>query len=318
VKSAAAALRFSELLLALLRGKTGLLDALSILAREGIEKPVRENAFSLLQAMKKGKGLSESLRIIGERKAFFEPLYITLIAAAELTGSVEAVLERIASDLQRKRRAKENLLNILIYPALIVFLAIAGTIGIIVKGMPLFVSAGLLSAAVLEDAKTGIGLAALVLLLGGGFLFFVYFRIFNNDSPESRIFYLLDFLMKSNITFSDALSQCVMALGRTKYGTALVKIKKDIVSGVSFSEAFARTKCFSPYVLGWLSIADINGNLNEISGSIRDHYLLKESKTREAAAKLIEPAVIVLVGFYVLTITATVILPILSYSGGIL
>jgi type II secretory pathway component PulF len=318
VKRGLAALRFSELLLALLKGKTGLLDALSILAREGIEKPVRESAFSLLKIMKKGKGLSESLRIIGEKKAFFEHLYITLIAAAELTGSIEAVLGKIVSDLQRKQRARENLLNILIYPTTIVFLAIAGTIGIILKGMPLFISAGLLSAVIVEDAKTGIGLAALVLLLGGGSLFFVYFRIFNDDSPESRIFYLLDFLMKSNITLTDALSQCVMSLGHTKYGSALVKIKKDIVSGVSFSEAFARTKCFSPYVLGWLSIADINGNLNEISGSIRDHYLQKENKLREAAAKLIEPAVIILVGIYVLIIMSTVILPILSYSGGIL
>jgi len=318
VKRATAALRFSELLLALLRGKTGLLDALSILAREGIEKPVRENALSLLKIMKKGKGLSESMRIIGEEKVFFEPLYITLIAAAELTGSIEAVLGRIASDLQRKQQAKDNLINILIYPITIVFLAIAGTIGIILKGMPLFISAGLLSAVIVEDAKTGIGLAGLVLLLGGGALFFVYFKIFNDDSPESRIFYLLDFLMKSNISLTDALSQCVMSLGHTKYGSALVKIKKDIVSGISFSEAFARTKCFSPYVLGWLSIADINGNLNEISGSVRDHYLQKESKFREVAAKLIEPAVIVLVGIYVLIIMATVILPILSYSGGIL
>jgi len=321
MKSTTAALRFTELLLALLKGKTGLLDALSILAREGIEKPVRESAVSLLGIMKKGKGLSEGLKIVIERKegkVFFEPLYMTLIAAAELTGNIEAVLERIASDLQRKQRAKENLLGILIYPAAIVFLAVAGTIGIILKGMPLFISAGLLSLNVIEDAKAGIGLAGLVLLAGGGLLFFVYFKIFNDDSPESRIFYLLDFLMKGSITLTDALSQCILSLGHTKYGAALVKIKKDIVSGVSFSEAFTKTKCFSPYVLGWLSIADINGNLNEISGSIRDYYLRKESRTREAAAKLIEPAVIVLVGFYVLIIMVTVILPILSYAGGIL
>jgi len=318
MKSTAATLRFTELLLALLRGKTGLLDALGILAREGIEEPVRESAAYLLGIMKKGKGLSESLKIVREGKVFFEPLYITLIAAAELTGSIEAVLERIASDLQRKQRAKENLLNILIYPAAIVFLAVAGTVGIILKGMPLFISAGLLSTNVVEDAKTGISLAGLVLMLGGGALFSVYFRIFNNDSPESRIFYLLDFLMKGSITLTDALSQCIMSLGSTKYGSALVKIKKDIVSGVSFSEAFTKTRVFSPYVLGWLSIADINGNLNEISGSIRDYYLRKESRMREAAAKLIEPAVIVLVGFYVLIIMVTVILPILSYAGGVL
>jgi type II secretory pathway component PulF len=318
MKSTAAALRFTELLLALLKGKTGLLDALAVLAREGIEKPVKENAVSLLAIMKKGKGLSESLKIIGKRKVFFEPLYITLITAAELTGSIEAVLERIVSDLQRKQRAKENLINILIYPAAIVLLAIAGTAGIILKGMPIFISAGLLSRDVIEDAKTGISLAGLVLLLGGGALFYVYFQIFNEDSPESRIFYLLDFLMKGSITLTDALSQCIVSLGRTKYGGVLVKIKKDIVSGVSFSEAFRRTNYFSPYVLGWLSIADINGSLNEISGNIRDYYMRKENSVREAAAKLIEPAVIVLVGFYVLIIMVTVVLPILSYAGGAL
>jgi type II secretory pathway component PulF len=90
------------------------------------------------------------------------------------------------------------------------------------------------------------------------------------------------------------------------------------VSAVSFSEAFAKTRCLSPYVLGWLSIADINGSLNEVSGSIRDYYLRKETKIRETAARLIEPAVIVLVGFYVLIIMVTVILPILSYAGGVL
>jgi len=318
MKSTAAALRFTELLLALIKGKTGLLDALGVLAREGIEKPVRESAVSLLAIMKKGKGLSESLKIVREGKVFFEPLYITLIAAAELTGSIEAVLERIASDMQRKRRAKESLLNILIYPAAIVLLAVAGTVAIILKGMPLFISAGLLSANVIQDAKAGVSLAGFVLLLGGGALFFVYFKIFNDDSPESRIFYLLDFLMKGSISLTDALSQCIVSLGHTKYGGALVKIKKDIVSGVSFSEAFKKTRCFTPYVLGWLSIADINGNLNEISTHIRDYYLRKESRLRETAARLIEPAVIVLVGFYVLIIMVTVILPILSYAGGVL
>jgi len=318
MKSASATLRFTELLLALLKGKTGLLDALGVLAREGIEKPVRESAVSLLAAMKKGKGLSESLKSVREGKVFFDPLYISLIAAAELTGSIEAVLERIASDMQRKQKAKENLLNILIYPAAIVLLAVAGTVAIILKGMPLFISAGFLSRNVIEDAKAGIGLAGFVLLLGGGALFYVYFKIFNDDSPESRIFYLLDFLMKGNVTLTDALSQCIVSLGHTKYGGALVKIKKDIVSGVSFSEAFKRARCFSPYVLGWLSIADSNGNLNEISGCIRDYYLRKESRVREAAARLIEPAVIVLVGFYVLIIMVTVVLPILSYAGGVL
>ena len=318
MKNNALTLRFSELLLALLKGKTNLLDALHVLARDGIEKQLRDSAVSLLAVMKKGKGLSESLAIINGERALFCPLYLTLIAAAELTGNIEAVLERIVIDLRRKQKARENLVNIMIYPAIIVLLALAGTIGIIVKGLPFFISGGLLSAAAIKEAKVGVAFAGLVLLLGGGALFTVYFKIFGNDSPESSLFYLLHFLMKSNVTLLEALSQCVLNLGQSKYAKALLKIKKDVTSGVSFSDAFAGTSCFPPYVLGWLSVADTQGNLSDVCENIKEFYVKKETRLREAAARLIEPAVIVLVGVYVLVIMVTVILPILSHAGGVL
>ena len=318
MKSIAVTLHFSELLLALLKGKTGLLDALHILTREGINKHVKDSAFSLLVIMKKGKGLSNSLRIMRKGKVYFEPLYLTLITAAELTGNIEVVLERIVLDLQRRQVAKETIVNIMIYPAIIILLAAIGTIAIIVKGMPFFISGGLLSSDAINEAKTGLCIAGITLLSGGSALFIAYYKIFRNDSPESRIFYLLELLLKSHVTLPDALSQCIISLGYTKYGKAMVSIKKDIASGIPFSAAFAKTRRFSAYVLGWLSIADKHGNLNDICGNIRDYSIQKDNKIREIAAKLIEPAVIVLVGLYVLSIMLTVILPILSYSGGIL
>jgi len=309
-------MRFSELLLTLLKGKTSLFDSLHILAREGVERGVRESAVSILSSMKKGKGFSESLRRVKSGRVFFGPLYLTLISAAELAGSLDTVLERIINDLRRKQAARENVVNILIYPAIIVFLAVAGTIALIVKGIPLLISEGFLSTDVVSDAKAGIGFAALVLLSGGSALFVVYFRIFGNDSPEFRLFYLLDFLLRSNVTLPEALSHCIVSTGETKFRKALVAIKRDIAQGVPFSSAFNKIKHFSPYVRGWLSVADMNGSLSEICGSIRDYFARRDNKTREAAARLIEPAVIILTGSYVLIIMVTVVLPILTYTGG--
>ena len=310
-------LHFTELLLTLLKGKTSLVDSLRVLSGEGMEGQVRDSAVSLLAAMKKGKNLSESLRII-QGRVFFEPLYLTLIAAAESTGNVEDVLELIADDLRRKKRAKENVINILIYPSIIVLVAITGTIAIIAKGMPVLISGGLLSASVVSDAKAGIAIAGMALLIGGSALFIAYFRIFYNYSHEFRIFYLLDFLLRSNVTLPEALSHCVTSMGSTKYGRALVSIRKDISSGISFSEAFAKMSCFPPYVIGWLSVANTNGETGEICGNIKNYYGRKDEKIRETAAKLIEPAVIVLTGLYVLIIMLTVILPILTFAGGAL
>jgi general secretion pathway protein F len=315
MKSEAVALRFAELLLTLLKGKTSLYDSLHILARDGIEKGVRESAVSLLSSMKKGKGFSESLRYV-KNGVSFAPLYLTLISAAELAGSLETVLERITNDLRRKQTARGNAVNMLIYPAIIVFLAVAGTIALIVRGMPLLIAEGFLSADVVRDAKAGIGIAALVLLSGGGALFIVYFKIFRGDSPEFRIFYLLDFLLRSNVALPEALSHCVMSMAGTKFSGALIAIKKDIAHGVRFSSAFGKIRHFSPYVRGWLCVADAQGDLSEISGSIRDYFEKRDNKTREIAARLMEPAVIVLTGSYVLIIIITVILPILTFTGG--
>ena len=313
-----ATLHFAELLSALLKGKTSLADALFILTREGIEKPVQDTAAAVLSTMKKGKGLSESLRTIRKTKVFFEPLYLTLISAAELTGSIENVLDRIVLDIKRKQKAKENVVNIMIYPSIIIFLAVAGTMVMIIKIIPFFISGGLVSNDVLSEAMIGAGIAGIILLAGGSALFIFYFKIFFFDSPEFRIFYLLDVLLCSNITLPEALSQCIMSMIGTKYGRALIILKKDIVSGIAFPAAFSKIHHFPSYAAGWLSIAHMNGNISEACGNIKDYFAQKDDKIRVKASRLIEPSVIILTGIYILIVMTTVILPILTSIGGII
>lgn len=316
--SAAATLHFTELLRALINGNTGLIDALRILARDGIENPVKDSAVMLLALMKKGRGFSESLRLIQGGRVSFSPFYITLIAAAELTGTIESVLERIATDLRGRRQAAADARNILLYPALIILAALAGTILLIGAGMPRFIADGFLSGESMKNAVTGIVAAGMVLLSGGAAVFVCYFRIFYLDSPEFRIFYVLDFLLRSNVPLMEALAQCAASMNGTRYGNALMVIKKDIASGVSFSHAFRVLPRVSPYVRGWLAVADSHGNIAALCGNIRDHYAQKDARTRAAASKLIEPVIIALTGVYLLIIILTVILPMLTYAGGII
>jgi len=311
-------LHFTELLLALIKGNTSLIDSLHILAREGIERSVKDYASALLLFMKKGRGFSESLRLIQDGKVYFSPIYITLIAAAELTGTIDNVLERIAGDLRRRKQADENAFNILIYPSIIILIAITGTVILIVKGMPIFIAGGFLTGEILTNATNGIILAGVVLLSGGAVLFFAYFRMFYLDSPEFSVFYMLDLLLKNNLSLPDALTQCITAMNSTKYGNALIVIKKEITSGIPFSRAFNTFPGLSSYVTGWLAVADMHGNASEICGYIKDYYMQHDTRKREIFTRLIEPAVIVLTGIYLLILILTVILPILTYAGGII
>jgi general secretion pathway protein F len=316
--TAAATLHFTELLLALIKGNTGLIDSLRVLAAEDIEKPVKDSALLLLALMKKGRGFSESLRLVQNKNLSFSPLYITLIAAAELTGNIAGVLDRIAADLRARQGAKENALNILIYPAAIILVALAGTILLIARGMPRFIADGFLSGQTRETALAGIFAAGMVLLLGGSAVFFLYFRLFYFDSPEFSVFYLLDFLLKNEVPLMEALGHCAASVSGARAGNALVVIKKDIAAGVSFSRAFGALPRLSPYVRGWLAAADSHGNIAEMCGNIRDYYARKDARARAAASKLIEPLIILLTGVYLLIIIVTVILPMLTYAGGLI
>ena len=318
MKHISATLHFTELLLALIRGSTSLADALHILSRNEIEKPVRESAQALLVFMKRGRGFSESLYQIKNRMVYFSPMYITLIAASELTGAVDNVLEQIAKDLQRRKKASENAFNVMLYPVIVILIAVAGTVFLIFKGMPLFIEGGFLSGDIIDKAVSGIITAGIILLFGGGALFAAYFRIFCLDSNEFRIFYMMDFLLRNNVTMLDALTQCITCMKDSNYTVALVNIKRDITNGVAFSRAFSKLPHLSPYVNAWLSVADKQGNIGEICGNIKKYYEREDAKRREVFTRLIEPSVIILTGSYLLIIILSVIMPILTLAGGII
>ena len=311
-------IKFFELLLTLLKGKTCLSDALKILSREGIDNNVKNIAETLLKTMKKGKGFSESVREINGENFRLEPLYHKLISAGEMTGNIETVLEKILADLRNKKEAKNRLKNILIYPLLIVLLAVAGSVLLILFGIPFLADAGILSEAVIVEAVYGIIAAGTVLFLGGTGLLTVYWRIFGNDSPEYRIFYLLDLLLQNNFTLTEALWQCINCVKETKYSRMLVNAKNEIAAGKTFSAALSKNECLDSHILGWLSLADKQGNLNDICPGIRDYYSQKDGRLREAVSRLAEPAVIILTGIYVFVIVFTVIMPFLTFTGGIL
>ncbi len=311
-------IQFTEMLLSLLKGNTNLIDSLHILSSPGIEASIQKTAEKLIILMKKGQSFSGSLAMVSTGKIHFIPLYLTLIKASELTGTIDQVLEDILADMKRKQKTLETIITVMLYPAIIILAACTGTVFIIVKGIPLFVKAGMISDASLGHALTGILIAGIFLFLSAGFMFFILYTIFAKDSPEFRIFYLLSFLLQNNIPMTEALSQCIVSLGESKHGKSLLLIKKDITAGVRFPEAFAKNGKYSSYITGWLTIADNDGDIAGAFKNISDFFQKRDARVRDLASKGIEPVFIIVTGIYLLILLQTVIMPILTRAGGIL
>jgi type II secretory pathway component PulF len=284
------------------------------LSNKGANLYIGALAFEILTNMKKGLLFSDSLTAAGPR---INRLYITLIRSSEMTGTIEQVVKDILDDLKRKQKAGEQLTALLVYPLIIIVIALIGTGVVIFKAIPLFIQAGFISGEVINSARSGVAMAGMFLLAGVGIMAALFYLIFLRESPEYKIFYTLSFLLKAGIPLNDALSQCIESLGDTKPGQALLMIKKEITGGRRLCHAFARGAFFSPYIVNWLSIADENGRLGEICQNIAEYLQQKNSRRRELAFRCMEPAAIIVTGIYLLILVQNVILPLLTHAGGL-
>jgi type IV pilus assembly protein PilC len=311
-------LNFLDMLHMLVKENTGLIDALRVMSAEGIEPGTRGTAENILDSMKRGKSFPDGISLLPADSFILDPLYVSLLRAAEATGTISEILGSITADLKRKDSARRSVLNIMAYPAVIVALACLGTLALIFKGIPLFASAGFLSENALETAKYGMAFAGVFLLASAALMASVFYRVFWRDSPQFKIFYLFSFLLRGNIPLLEALSQCISSFGVSREGRALLAVKNEITRGTQFHKAFGKSGLASPYITGWLSIASENGDLEGACHRIAGYFSARDAQRREMASRFAEPLAIALTGIYLLILIETAILPILTRAGGIL
>lgn len=79
----------------------------------------------LLKAVKSGKGLSQALT---PHRALFGDFYINMVRSGEAGGHLGEVMERLAEHLERLRALRESVISALIYPAILVVVAVISVV----------------------------------------------------------------------------------------------------------------------------------------------------------------------------------------------
>ncbi len=99
---------------------TPLAEALSAVAVEAEKDHVRQIMSAVRERVREGWRFSDAL---GEYPKSFSPLYCAVVAAGEASGDLGAVLERLASMLEKSRSMRNAALSALIYPIALALVA---------------------------------------------------------------------------------------------------------------------------------------------------------------------------------------------------
>ena len=109
--------------------------SLGILVELAENERVESTLSKIRDRVREGISLSEALE---ERHGVFSRFYVNMVRAGEMGGALDQTLTRLSEYLERSKELKDSVVSALIYPALLVILAIASLMLLMVYVIPQF------------------------------------------------------------------------------------------------------------------------------------------------------------------------------------
>lgn len=326
---------FSRQLATFLRVGVPITEAIKLL-REGTRSgPFKAALDDMTGDLDDGESFSVA---ISHHPNVFNRLYVDMVRAAEYSGNLDKVLIQVATYLQRQDSALKKLRSAMIYPAIILALAVAVCGILIVVVLPNFVD-------LFHEFKAELPLPTKVLLTLGvfaqtwrihiavGSMIITFGAFFFLQSKPGRVFWdhallrlpglggiviyavierftrTLSTMLRAGIPINQTFDVAIASAGNIRYQRGLESVKKRMVTGDGFSEPLAATGLFPPMVIRMVRVGEETGTLDQSLEQIAD-FLAEEMDYRiRNMIALMEPGLVIAVGGAVGFVAVSVILP---------
>jgi type II secretory pathway component PulF len=269
--------------------------------------------------------------------------YVASIAAAEASGTVTEVLQRLAEMLRNEIRMRSGIMAAISYPAILLGVAFVVVNALIFFVLPqfskVFEQMGRPApplTRLLLDGSTFIRsywvvvlLAVAVMTVGATQLWrmpavrryidwFVLHGVLIKSATRSlysgRTFRLIGTLLQSGVPLLDAVRLCRGSIKNSLFKQFFDRIESDVVSGKGLAGAVGEAEFVPLGASQMLATAERTGKLGHVLGLIGEHFEDEGEQKLRQIVRLAEPAVIVFLGGIVGMVVLAVILPLLDIS----
>lgn len=337
--SRSALLEFTEVLSLLLASKLSLKDAMRIAEESLDRRPAIQLAAQTGESLEKGQRFSSVLD--GYRKSV-PPLYRGLVRIGERVGSLDRVMSQLVYYLKNQKDLTDRISTALMYPSLILVLALAGMILLSAVVIPMlsdtFSGLGGAASAMLELATERVArmtsaawivAASIGAVVAGMLTARLTSRVFKEGVDRvllatpvigpaigrivaSRFVFAMETLTQSAIPVEDALSESADVLGNEAFASACRRARERVRSGATLGDALKEEKVIPARIRSWVSIGEHTGSLSEVFGRMRVFYQAEVERAMARLAGLVEPTLIVAVGAVMMFVIIRIIIPVLT------
>lgn len=315
-----------------------LIQTLSVLSEQSPNPAFARTLQNIVRGIQEGLTLTQALQ---KQTGVFDKIFINLIGAAEGSGTLDKILERLAVYYEKMAQIRRKVLTATIYPSAILVVVFGIIIGLLTFVVPMFErmfseQGKDLPAAtqMLIDVSRMVRDNWLIIAVGvfaTGFL--VAYAIKNDEAREkidpiviylpvigtilqksclARFCRTLGTLIQAGVPILDAFNLAAKVSGNFEIERAALRVQAAVKEGSMISVPLEKEKSFPRMVTSMIAVGEQTGELEKMLMKVAEFYEDDVDATVSALTSILEPLLIVLMGAVVVSVLIPLYLPIFN------
>jgi type IV pilus assembly protein PilC len=328
---------FTRQLATMLKAGVPLVQSFEIV-EEGVENQrMKEMIAGIRVDVASGSGLAPSL---AKHPRHFDELFCSLVGSGEDSGTLEVMLDRVATYKEKTEQLKAKIRKAMTYPTAVVAVALVVCAILLIKVVPVFAETFqnfgselpaftqfvmnisdfvqewwfimLLSIVALVFAFKEIKLRSVAF---SEFLDRLALRApvvgeIVHDAVIARFSRTLSTTFAAGVPLVDALNSTAGAAGNSVYSKAIYGIRDDVTSGSTLYNSIKTSGLFPNMLLQMVSIGEESGALDDMLDKVATHYEEAVDNAVDSLSSLLEPLIMSILGVLVGGLMIAMYLPI--------
>jgi type IV pilus assembly protein PilC len=314
-----------------------LVQALEILEEQTENKTLAKAIGEVRVDVESGSTYADALK---KHPRIFSDLYVNMVAAGEAGGTLDIILSRLADYIEKAMKLKRRVRGALIYPSVIVSVAVLVIAVIMTYVIPVFAKmferlGGVLplpTRIVIAISNFMNGPGGLLILGGiiGLIIFIIQIRRTERGRKITDAMFLklpifgvllkkvaiakftrtLGTLISSGVPILDGLNITAKTSGNKVVEEEVMKVGKAVAEGKTIAEPMRESKVFPPMVTQMIAVGETTGAVDTMLNKIADFYDEEVDSTTANLTAIMEPLLIVFLGVTIGFIVVSMYLPI--------
>lgn len=328
---------FTRQMSTMIKAGIPLVQSLEIVAGSANNLTMRDMILKIRDEVSTGVDFANALR---EYPKYFDNLTCNLIESGEGSGTLDDMLDKIATYKEKTEALKGKIKKAMLYPAITLVVAVVVTIILLVKVVPTFQSmfdsfgadlpAPTQLVVSISDFVQAYWFIAFAVVFAVGFLFMYQYRRSHalqdkvdlwllklpaigdivHNAAIARFCRVMSTTFAAGVPLVEALKSGAGAVGNAKYRDAVNQMKEEVSTGQQVNFAMRSTGVFPNMVVQMTGIGEESGDLDSMLERCAEYYEDEVDMAVDNMTAMIEPAIMVFLGIVIGGLIIAMYLPI--------